>query len=134
MARSITGKTRAILLNSPGNPTGVVYTKNELKAIADLAVEKKVMVISDEIYEKLVYGCSHESIAAIGNEIKDLTIVINGMSKCYAMTGWRIGYTASNKPIADIMTNIQSHATSNANTIAQYASIAGLSSGSEIHR
>ncbi|RKD28835.1 pyridoxal phosphate-dependent aminotransferase [Thermohalobacter berrensis] len=122
----ITKKTKAILLNSPSNPTGTVYTEDELKEIAEIAVKNDIFIVSDEIYEKLIYDGRHVSIATLGDEIKDLTIVINGMSKCYAMTGWRIGYTASNKEIAKTMTNIQSHATSNPNTIAQYASIEAL--------
>ncbi|KXG74717.1 pyridoxal phosphate-dependent aminotransferase [Thermotalea metallivorans] len=120
---NICEKTKAIILNSPNNPTGTVYTEDELKKIADLAVRHGIYMISDEIYEKLIYEGKHISIASLGPDIKELTIVVNGMSKAYAMTGWRIGYTASNKTIADIMANIQSHATSNPNTIAQYASI-----------
>ncbi len=123
----ITPKTKALLLNSPSNPTGSVYTKAELKAIGDLMVEHEILIISDEIYEKLIYGDEgHTSIASFNEKLKDLTIVVNGLSKAYAMTGWRIGYTASNSKIAKIMANIQSHATSNANTIAQYASVEGL--------
>lgn len=126
LKNSITDKTKAILINSPNNPTGTVYTKEELKVIADLAVEKNLYIISDEIYEKLMYDGEHVSIASFNKKIKELTIVVNGMSKGYAMTGWRIGYTASNDKIASIMTNIQSHATSNPNTVAQYASVEGL--------
>ncbi|MCG8482660.1 MAG: pyridoxal phosphate-dependent aminotransferase [Clostridia bacterium] len=128
---SITHKTKAILINSPNNPTGTVYTKDELKELAELAVEKNIFVISDEIYEKLIYNGEHVSIAAMGDTIKELTIIVNGMSKGYAMTGWRIGYTASTEKISKIMTNIQSHATSNPNTVAQYASVAGLTGGDE---
>ncbi|WP_053955254.1 pyridoxal phosphate-dependent aminotransferase [Inediibacterium massiliense] len=122
----ITTNTKAIILNSPNNPTGTVYTEDELKMIADFAVKNNIYVISDEIYEKLIYEGSHMSIASLGDEIKKLTIVVNGMSKAYAMTGWRIGYLACEKEIAQIITNIQSHATSNPNTMAQYASIAAL--------
>lgn len=123
----ITANTKAIILNSPSNPTGAVYSKDELEAIAKIAVENNIYIISDEIYEKLVYDNNkHISIASLGKDIKDLTIVINGMSKAYAMTGWRIGYLAANEEIARVITNIQSHATSNPNTIAQYASIEGL--------
>lgn len=123
----ITSKTKAILLNSPGNPTGTVYTKEELQAIAELMAEHNIIIISDEIYEKLIYGeDSHISVASFNEKIKDLTIVVNGLSKGYAMTGWRIGYTASNKEIAKVMGNIQSHATSNPNTMAQYASVEAL--------
>lgn len=123
----ITPKTRALVLNSPSNPTGMLYSKDELKAIAELAVQHNIYVVSDEIYEKLVYdGGQHYSIASFGPEIKDLTIIINGVSKTYAMTGWRIGYTASNAKIAKVMGNVQSHATSNPNSIAQAATVAAL--------
>ncbi len=125
--KKITPKTKAILLNSPGNPTGTVYTKEELRAIAELMAEHNIIIISDEIYEKLIYGKeAHVSVASFNDKIKDLTIVVNGLSKGYAMTGWRIGYTASNKEIAKVMGNIQSHATSNPNTMAQYASVEAL--------
>lgn len=123
---AINERTKAIILNSPSNPTGAVYTKDELQEIADIAVEKNIYVISDEIYEKLIYEGEHISIASLGEKINDLTIVVNGVSKCYAMTGWRIGYTAANAQITGVMANIQSHATSNPNTIAQYASLEAL--------
>ena len=125
--KAITPKTKAIILNSPSNPTGSVYTKLELEEIAKIAIEHNIFVVSDEIYEKLTYeGEKHISIASLNDEIKDLTIVVNGMSKGYAMTGWRIGYTASHAVIAKAMGNMQSHATSNPNTIAQHASIEAL--------
>lgn len=123
---AITDKTKAIIINSPNNPTGTVYSEAELRVLAEVAEAHDLYIISDEIYEKLVYGEKHVSIAALSESIKDRTIVINGMSKAYAMTGWRIGYTASSREIAKRMGNIQSHATSNPNTIAQYASIEGL--------
>lgn len=124
---AITEKTKAIIINSPSNPTGMVYTKEELIEIAEIAVEKKIYIISDEIYEKLIYDdLKHISIASFNEQIKDLTIVVNGVSKSYSMTGWRIGYTASNEKIASIMSNIQSHATSNPNSIAQKAALAAL--------
>ncbi len=127
LENAITSKTKAIILTSPSNPTGAVYTKSELEAIAKIAVDNNIFVVSDEIYEKLIYeGEKHVSIASLNNEIKDLTIVVNGMSKGYAMTGWRIGYTASHSSVAKAMGSMQSHATSNANTIAQHASIEGL--------
>lgn len=123
----INSKTKALVLNSPCNPTGMVYSKEELGKIAEIAVEKGLLVISDEIYEELIYdGLKHTSIASFGEKIKELTIVVNGMSKAYSMTGWRIGYTASNKEIAKIMANVQSHAASNPNSIAQKASVAAL--------
>ncbi|WP_129597411.1 pyridoxal phosphate-dependent aminotransferase [Anaerophilus nitritogenes] len=131
LEKVITENTKAIILNSPNNPTGTVYTKDELKMIADLALKNNIYIISDEIYEKLTYEGEHISIASLGDEIKKLTIVVNGMSKAYAMTGWRIGYLACEKEIAKIITNIQSHATSNPNTMAQYASIVALEEDQE---
>ncbi|SDF20406.1 pyridoxal phosphate-dependent aminotransferase [Sporomusa acidovorans] len=127
LQQALTKKTKAIILNSPSNPTGMVYSKEELTEIADLAVERGVFVVSDEIYEKLIYdGYQHVSIASLNDKIKEQTIVVNGVSKTYAMTGWRIGYTASNNEIAKIMANIQSHATSNPNSIAQKAAEAAI--------
>lgn len=123
---AITSKTRAIVLNTPSNPTGMVYTEEVLRQIADIAVKHNIYVILDEIYEKLIYEGEHISIATFGEEIKNLTIVVNGMAKAYAMTGWRIGYTASNADVARAMSNIQSHATSNPNSIAQAASVEAL--------
>ncbi len=123
----INDRTKAIIINSPGNPTGCVYSKELLSQIAEIAVENNIFVISDEIYEKLIYdGEKHVSIASLGDDIKNLSIVINGMSKTYAMTGWRIGYAAATEEIITVMKNIQSHSTSNANSIAQYASVAAL--------
>ena len=125
--KAITPKTKAVVLNSPSNPTGMVYTREELEEIAKIAVENNIYVVSDEIYEYLIYdGEKHVSIASLGDEIKDLTIIVNGVSKTYAMTGWRIGYTASNAQIAKAMSNVQSHTTSNPNSIAQIATIAAL--------
>lgn len=127
LEKAITAKTKAIVINSPSNPTGMIYTEDELRAIADLAVSKEIFIVSDEIYEKLIYdGYKHISIASFNDKIKDLTIIVNGVSKSYSMTGWRIGYTASNEKIATIMGNVQSHATSNPNSIAQKAAQAGL--------
>jgi aspartate aminotransferase len=124
---ALTEKTKAVLVNSPCNPTGQVYTREELQVIADFAVANNLYVISDEIYEKLIYGgYEHVSIASLGDKIKDLTIVVNGVSKTYSMTGWRIGYTACRTDIAKTMSNIQSHATSNANSIAQKAAVAAI--------
>lgn len=123
---AITPNTKALVLNSPSNPCGTVYTRAELEAIAALAVEKEIFVISDEIYDELIYEGEHVSIASFGEQIKQQTILINGLSKTYAMTGWRIGYTASTKEIAELMDAYQSHATSNPNSIAQYASVEAL--------
>lgn len=125
---ALTSKTKAILINSPNNPTGMVYNRDELQVIADFAVKNDLFIISDEIYEKLIYdkNAKHISIASLGDEAYKRTIVINGFSKTYAMTGWRVGYTASSKELADIMGNVQSHLTSNANSIAQKAATAAL--------
>lgn len=131
LRKAVNEKTKAIILNSPNNPTGTVYKKEDLEEIAKIAVENNIYVISDEIYEKLLYEGEHVSIASLGEEIKNLTIVVNGVAKAYAMTGWRIGYTASNKELAKVMGNFQSHATSNPNTIAQYATIAALKGSQE---
>lgn len=123
----LTDKTKAVILNSPSNPTGSVYKKSELADIAAWAVKNNIFVISDELYEKLVYdGEEHISIASLNDDIKRLTILVNGMSKAYAMTGWRIGYTAAHEKIIKIMANIQSHTTSNPSSISQFASVEGL--------
>jgi aspartate aminotransferase len=126
ISRAITKNTKALILNSPSNPCGAVYTRAELMAIAQVAVNKGIFVVSDEIYDELIYEGEHVSIASLGEEIKKQTILVNGLSKTYAMTGWRIGYTASTKEIADLMDAYQSHAASNANSIAQYASVEAL--------
>ena len=123
----ITNKTRALILNSPSNPTGLTYDRKSLEAIADLALKNNFYIISDEIYEKLVYdGIEHISIASLNNYIKDKVIVVNGLSKSHAMTGWRIGYAAGPKEIIKAMTNIQSQSTSNPTSIAQKAAVAAL--------
>ena len=125
--------TKMIILNSPGNPTGAVYTRDELEKIAEIAIGEDIVVLSDEIYEKLVYaGQEHISIASLSKEIYDLTITVNGFSKAYAMTGWRLGYTAAPKRIAEAIDTIQSHTTSNATTFAQYGAIAALSGDQQI--
>lgn len=126
LERAITPKTKALVLNSPNNPTGAVYSRDELDALAAVIERRPMYVISDEIYEKLIYDGEHCSIAACSDALKQLTVVVNGMSKTYAMTGWRIGYAAANKTLASAMSSMQSHATSNANSIAQYASVAAL--------
>lgn len=123
----LTKKTRVINLNSPSNPTGAVYTPDELRAIAELAVANDLYIIADEIYERLVYGeAKVVSIAGFGEEIKRRTIVVNGVSKTYAMTGWRIGYCAAPAEVAAAMTSFQGHVTSNPNSIAQKAAVAAL--------
>jgi aspartate aminotransferase len=123
----VTNKTKAIIINSPNNPTGTVYNKKELEVIAKFAEEKDLIIISDEIYEKLIYDNEkHISIASISEDSYKRTIVINGLSKAYAMTGWRLGYVAADKKISKLMGSIQSHITSNTNSITQYAAIAAL--------
>ena len=121
---AITPKTKALVLNSPSNPTGMVYSEEELRAIAEVAVEKDIFVVSDEIYEKLIYdGKKHVSIASFNDEIKKRTIIVNGVSKSYAMTGWRIGFTAAIPEITKVMANMQSHAASNPSSISQAAAL-----------
>lgn len=124
---AVTERTKAIIVNSPNNPTGTVYTKEDLISIADFAKTHDLIIISDEIYEKLIYSEDrHISIASISEDAYNRTIVVNGVSKSYAMTGWRIGYAAGDEKIIKLMSNIQSHTTSNPNTIAQYASLEAL--------
>lgn len=126
-ASVITDKTKCLILNTPNNPTGAVYSKEEICAIAKIAEEKGIYVISDEIYEKLVYDNEkHYSIAEYSEKMKELTVIINGMSKTYAMTGWRIGYLAAPLSIAKAISSMQSHTTSNACSISQYASVTAL--------
>lgn len=124
----LTSKTKAIVLNTPNNPTGTVYSKEDLEEIAKFAKEHDIIIISDEIYEKLIYGEEeHVSIASLSEDAFNRTIVINGFSKAYAMTGWRIGYAASsNENLVKIISNVQSHMTSNPNSIAQYAALEAL--------
>lgn len=127
LEKVITPKTKCLILNSPNNPTGSVYSENEIKAIAKVVEKSGIYVISDEIYEKLVYGGEkHYSIAAASEYLKEHTIIINGMSKTYSMTGWRIGYLAAPAELAKAISSMQSHTTSNACSIAQYASVAAL--------
>ena len=130
LEKHITPKTKALILNSPNNPTGSVLGEALLREYARLAVEHAFYVLSDEIYEKLIYdGGRHVSIASLGDDIKAQTIVINGVSKSYAMTGWRIGYAAGPKNVIKAMTSFQSHTTSNANSIAQHAAAVALTNG-----
>ena len=136
LEKIITKKTKVIILNSPANPTGVVYKKEELKEIAEIIVRYNVHCLSDEIYEKIIYGrIKHISIATLNEKIKNLTILINGFSKSYAMTGWRLGYAAGNKEIIAGMKKLQSHSTSCPNSIAQKAALAALGGNqSEVER
>src|SRR6201993_55420 len=124
---AMTPRTKMIILNSPNNPTGAVYTREEIAGIAEVAAEEEILILSDEIYEKLVYdGHEHVSIASLGNEFYDLTITVNGFSKAYAMTGWRLGYLGAPEPIARAIDSIQSHVTSNPCSFAQKGAIAAL--------
>lgn len=126
---AVTDKTRVLILNSPSNPTGTVYGREELKAIAKICVDKNIFVISDEIYEKLIYdSLEYVSIASLGQEIYNRTITVNGVSKAYAMTGWRIGYAAGPQPVMDWIKKIQDHSTSNPCSISQAAALAALQS------
>lgn len=127
----LTPNSRAILINSPSNPTGVVYDLETLKKIYEFAKENNLWIISDEIYEKLIYEGEHYSIASFGEDAKDRTILINGLSKAYAMTGWRIGYAAAKKDVITYMSRLQGHTTSNPNSAAQYASVTALNEGED---
>ncbi|NCC83734.1 MAG: pyridoxal phosphate-dependent aminotransferase, partial [Clostridia bacterium] len=133
LRQAITPRTRLFILNSPSNPTGSVYTREELKALADICVEKGVLIMSDEIYEKLVYdGVEHVSVATLSPEIFEHTIIVHGLSKAYSMTGWRIGVTAAPAPIAHAIEAVQSHSTSNPVSFAQAGAVAALK-GSQEH-
>ncbi len=124
---NLSKKTKALILNSPSNPTGLAYDRKSLEAIAEIAVKHDFYIISDEIYEKLIYDSfEHISIASLGDEIKQRTLVVNGISKSYAMTGWRIGFAAGPKDIINAMTNIQSQSTSNPTSISQKAAVEAL--------
>ena len=127
LEKVVTEKTKAIILNTPNNPTGTIYNKEELIEIAEFAKKYDLIIISDEMYEKLLYdGEKHISIASVSDDAYERTIVINGLSKSYAMTGWRLGYCGATEKIAKLMTNIQSHMTSNVCSITQYAAIEAL--------
>jgi len=130
--RAITPRTKALILNSPSNPTGAVYRREHLEALAEVAVEHGIAVISDEIYEPFIYGgAQHVSIASLGPEIKALTLVVNGVSKSHAMTGWRIGFIAGDSRVIKAVTSLQSHSVSNPTSIAQYAAIEALTGPQE---
>ncbi len=129
---AITPKTKMLIFNSPSNPTGAVYSEEEVRAIAKVCEEAEIFVLADEIYEKLCYnGVKPFSIAKCSEKMKDLTITINGVSKTYAMTGWRVGYLAAPKDVAKAIDSFQSHATSNACSISQHATIQALSLSEE---
>ncbi len=127
LAQNVSKKTRILILNSPSNPTGMVYSKNELAEIAEICVKNSIYVISDEIYEKLVYD-THEytSIAALGKDIYNLTVTVNGVSKAYSMTGWRIGYCGASEEIIGFINKLQDHTTSNPTSISQVAALSAL--------
>jgi aspartate aminotransferase len=128
LAEVITDRTKAVIINSPSNPTGMIYTKDELASLGQICLEKNVLIVSDEIYEKLIYGQNeHVSIAQLSPELKEHTMIVNGVSKSHSMTGWRIGYAAGNKEVIKAMTNLASHSTSNPTTTAQYAAIEAYS-------
>jgi len=132
LLKNITRRTKLLILNTPSNPTGSVYSKDELEEIAEIAIKKHIYVISDEIYEKIIYdGIEHVSIASLNSQIKKLTIVINGLSKTYSMTGWRIGYAAADERIIKAMSNLQSHSTSNPVSFVQKAAIIALRSSQD---
>ncbi|MCT4479992.1 pyridoxal phosphate-dependent aminotransferase [Peribacillus frigoritolerans] len=125
LEQAITEKTKAVIINSPSNPTGMLYSREELAAIGEVCLAHDILIVSDEIYEKLVYGnAKHTSIAEISPELKKQTIIINGVSKSHSMTGWRIGYAAGDESIIKAMANLASHSTSNPTTTAQYGAIA----------
>lgn len=127
LERHIHAKTKVFILNSPSNPTGCVYHKDELKAIADICVRRKIFVISDEIYEKITFdGAAHHSIASLNNDIYDMTVTVNGLSKSHSMTGWRIGYLGAPADIADAIGRMQDHSTSNPSSISQKAAVEAL--------
>ena len=131
LKQAITEKTKVFLFNTPSNPTGAVYSKSEILDLAEVLINKDIFIVSDEIYEKILFGGEeHFSIGSI-DELKDRTITINGVSKAFAMTGWRIGYAAGNKDIIKLAKNLQSHSTSNASSISQAAANAALNGDSK---
>ncbi|UTR09662.1 pyridoxal phosphate-dependent aminotransferase [Evansella sp. LMS18] len=122
---AVSANTKAVIINSPSNPTGVMYTKEELQQIGEICLKHNILIVSDEIYEKLIYGGGrHYSIAQLSPELKEQTLIVNGVSKSHSMTGWRIGYTAGRKDLIKAMTNLASHTTSNPAVMAQYGAIA----------
>ncbi len=129
---AITDKTKCLMLNNPSNPTGMIYSKDELQAIADVCVKHDLYILADEIYYQLIYdGMEFTSVASLGEEVKERTLLINGVSKSYAMTGWRVGYCAANKTLAKIMSNFLSHSTGAPSTISQWASVEALTGPQE---
>lgn len=132
LTRAITPKTKLFVLNSPSNPTGMVYTRAEIKALAEVIVDRDILVVADEIYEKIIYdGAQHVSIGSLGKEIFDRTLISSGFAKAYSMTGWRIGYLAGPIELIKATSTIQGHSTSNVCTFAQYGAISALESSQE---
>lgn len=132
LKKAITPRTKAIMLNSPSNPTGAVYAREHLEPLAQIAVDAGVVVVSDEIYEPFIYGgAKHTSIAEISPAVKELTLIVNGVSKSHAMTGWRIGFVAGNREVIKAIDSLQSHSTSNPTSIAQWAAIEALTGSQE---
>ncbi|HEX6922912.1 MAG TPA: pyridoxal phosphate-dependent aminotransferase [Bacillales bacterium] len=130
---AITDKTKALIVNSPSNPTGMLYNADELRALGEICLKHDVLIVSDEIYDRLIYdGASHVSIAQLSPELKKQTILINGVSKTYSMTGWRIGYAAGSTELIKAMTSLASHSTSNPATVSQFAAMAALENSQEI--
>ncbi|WP_203332799.1 aminotransferase class I/II-fold pyridoxal phosphate-dependent enzyme [Planococcus beigongshangi] len=124
LREAITDRTKAVMINTPSNPTGMIYSKEELQELAEVCREKEILIVSDEIYEKLVYGeDEHVSIATLSDDAKNRTIIVNGVSKSHSMTGWRIGYAAGDSSLIKAMTDLASHSTSNPTTTSQYAAI-----------
>ena len=133
--KAISRKTKILILNSPSNPCGSVYTEEELEEIAQVCITSNILVISDEIYEKIIFdGMRHISIAALNKEIFDLAVTVNGVSKAYSMTGWRIGYLGAGAEIIQGVSKIQDHSTSNPNSIAQRAALAAIQSADDSSR
>ncbi len=133
LAENITDKTKVLILNSPSNPTGMLYSREELESIAKVCVDKHIYVISDEIYEKIIYDTpQYTSIASLGKEIYDLTVTVNGISKAYSMKGWRIGYSAGPEEIMGYVKKLQDHSTSNPTSISQKAALQALKEPEEI--
>lgn len=129
----ISDRTKAVIINSPSNPTGMLYSEAELKALGEVCIQHNILIVSDEIYEKLVYGnAKHVSIAELSPQLREQTIIINGVSKSHSMTGWRIGYAAGNTQLIKAMTNLASHSTSNPTTTAQYGAIAAYAGSQEM--
>ncbi len=132
LTRAITPKTKLFVLNSPSNPTGMVYSRAEIKALAEVIVDRDILVVADEIYEKIIYdGAQHVSIGSLGKEIFDRTLISSGFAKAYSMTGWRVGYLAGPIELIKATSTIQGHSTSNVCTFAQYGAIAALESSQE---